>query len=70
VVKLDVFDSGTEITPELLAKKGMLHKNSNPVAILGNGELSKPLTIQAHRFSQSAKAKIEAAGGKALLIEG
>jgi len=47
----------------------MLHKKQNPVAILGNGEIKVALTVKAHRFTASAKAKIEAAGGKAEVIE-
>jgi large subunit ribosomal protein L15 len=54
--------SGT-VTPEVLAEVGILRKATDPVAILGDGELDRPLTVQAHRFSASAKAKIEAAGG-------
>jgi large subunit ribosomal protein L15 len=69
VESLDRFEAGTEVTPELMAEKKMLHKNQNPVAILGNGELKKALTVKAHRFTASAKQKIEAAGGKAEIIE-
>jgi len=69
VGKLNDFKAGTEITPEKFAEKGMLHQKRNPVAILGGGEITKALTVKAHRFTQSAKAKIEAAGGKAELIE-
>lgn len=69
VANLAKFDAGTEVTPALLAQEGMLHKKQNPVAILGNGEIGVALTIKAHRFTQTAKAKIEAAGGKAEVIE-
>lgn len=69
VKTLDQFKAGTEINPEFLADKKLLHKNQNPVAILGSGELKKALTVKAHRFTASAKQKIEAAGGKAELIE-
>jgi large subunit ribosomal protein L15 len=48
---------------------GLLHKRKNPVVILGNGELDLALTVKAHRFTKSAREKIEAAGGKAELIE-
>lgn len=51
-----------EITPELLLEKGIVRANM-PVKVLGEGEISKALTVKAHRFSKSAKAKIEAAGG-------
>ena len=66
---LSKFKAGTEVTPELMAEQRMLHKNQNPIAILGNGELKVALTVKAHRFTKSAKEKIESAGGKAELIE-
>jgi large subunit ribosomal protein L15 len=69
VEKLNSFRAGTKVTPEFLAEKNMLHKKSNPVVILGRGDISKSLTVKAHRFSKSAKKKIEAAGGKAEVIE-
>jgi large subunit ribosomal protein L15 len=52
-----------EITPELLVEVGIIKRSDKAVAILGDGELTSPLTIKAHRFSKSAQAKIEAAGG-------
>ena len=61
--QLDRFPAGTEVTPELLAQAGMLHKNNNPVVVLGRGELAVVLTVKVQRVSKSAKAKIEAAGG-------
>lgn len=69
VGNLTVFNAGSEITPAELAEKNMLHKKQNPVVILGEGEIDKALTIKAHRFSKSAVEKIEAAGGKAEVIE-
>lgn len=69
VGKLNDFKAGTELSPDFFAEKGMLHQKRNPVAILGGGELTKALTVKAHRFTKSAKEKIEAAGGKAELIE-
>ena len=51
-----------EVTPELLAEKGLARKGL-AVKILGDGEISSPLTVKAHRFSRSAREKIEAAGG-------
>jgi large subunit ribosomal protein L15 len=69
VEALSKFKAGTEVTPDLLAENRMLHKNQNPVVVLGNGELKVALTVKAHRFTASAKEKIEAAGGKAELIE-
>ena len=69
VGKLVDFKAGSEVNPEVFAERGMLHQKRNPVAILGSGEINKALTVKAHRFTQSAKEKIEAAGGKAELIE-
>jgi len=57
-----------EITPELLAEKGLLHHALNPVAVLGRGEVKEALTLKVHRISKSARTKIEAAGGKIELI--
>lgn len=59
---------GETITPELMVAIGLLRKVTDPVVILGEGELEAALTIQAHRFSKSAKEKIEAAGGTAEII--
>jgi large subunit ribosomal protein L15 len=69
VETLAKFKAGTEVTPDLLAEHNMLHKNQNRVAILGNGDIKVALTVKAHRFTTSAKAKIEAAGGKTEVIE-
>ncbi len=60
--------ANTEVNPEFLQKKGWLKKVSNPIAILGDGELQNPLNIKVHRITKSAKAKIEKAGGKIELI--
>ncbi|MDO9547122.1 MAG: 50S ribosomal protein L15 [Pelolinea sp.] len=68
VETLSAFKAGTEVTPELLSDKNMLHKTKLPVVILGRGDITKALTIKAHRFTKSAKEKIEAAGGKAEII--
>lgn len=68
VDQLDKFQAGTEITRELLAEAKMLHKNSNPVVIMGRGELTVALTVKVQRVTKSAQAKIEAAGGKVELI--
>jgi large subunit ribosomal protein L15 len=54
---------GQEVTPEALVEAGMIKRSDKAVAILGDGELSAALTVKAHRFSKSAKEKIEAAGG-------
>jgi large subunit ribosomal protein L15 len=63
VSDLDAFDSGVEITPELLIAKGLAKGGKDGIKILGTGALSKKLTVKAHAFSAGAKAKIEAAGG-------
>ena len=55
------------ITPVVLKSKGMIHK-INLVKILGNGELTEAVTVHAHKFSKSAKDKIEKSGGKAITI--
>ena len=58
----------TEITPQLLVQKGIIHKRVAFVKILGIGEASKGITVKAHGFSESAKKKIEDAGGKAVVL--
>jgi large subunit ribosomal protein L15 len=63
------FDAGATITPETLKERGLATRKGIPVKILAMGELSKPLTVQAHGFSASAKAAIEQAGGSCQLIE-
>ncbi|KKM98659.1 hypothetical protein LCGC14_1155610 [marine sediment metagenome] len=60
---LERFQAGTEVTPELLKQAGVLRTLRRPVKVLATGELTKALTVKAHRFSMTAKAKIEAAGG-------
>ncbi len=60
--------SATDIDPDVLSASGLIRGIKQPVKILGLGELSKPLVIQAHKFSQSAVKKIEAAGGRAEVI--
>jgi large subunit ribosomal protein L15 len=60
---LDRFDAGDSVTPEKLAERRLAH-GRRPVKILGDGELKKALTVAAHKFSASAKSRIEAAGGK------
>jgi large subunit ribosomal protein L15 len=68
---LDVFDDGTEVTRALLVESGMIRKSKNGLKILGDGELTKKLTVKAEKFSKSAAEKIEAAGGsiESLYIE-
>src|SRR3954449_9014905 len=60
---LDRFDAGTEVTPELLASVGLIRNTKIDVKILGTGDLTKKLTVTAHRFSATAREKIEGAGG-------
>jgi large subunit ribosomal protein L15 len=61
--RLQEFSQGAEVSPETLAEAGIIKSARKPVVILGQGELNRPLTVKAHRFSASARAKIEAAGG-------
>jgi len=61
--RLDVFDADSEVSPGTLAEAGMLKSPEMPVAILGQGDIDRPLVVKAHRFSASARAKIEEAGG-------
>ncbi len=61
-------EAGTEIDPAVLAAVGLIKKATDPVVILGDGELSVPLIIRAHRFSKSAQAQIESVGGTAEVI--
>jgi large subunit ribosomal protein L15 len=60
---LQKLDEGSEVTPELLKEKGVLRSIRKPVKILASGELTKKLSVTAHRFSLAAKERIEAAGG-------
>jgi large subunit ribosomal protein L15 len=60
----DAFKSGAEVTPEALVERRLIKDADKPVVILGNGELKAKLKVSAHRFTKSARAKIEAAGGK------
>jgi large subunit ribosomal protein L15 len=69
VARLDTFDAGTEVTPDLLLKQGIIRNLHNPVKILGNGDLTKKLDVKAQAFSASARAKIEAAGGTATRVD-
>ena len=63
------FDKGAEVTLDALKAAGLAKKSDVPVKILAKGEITKPLTVHAHKFSASAKAAIEAAGGTAVTIE-
>jgi len=63
------FDTGATVDVEALRAKGLVPKKAETVKILGEGELTKALTVRVHRFSQVAKEKIEASGGKAETLE-
>lgn len=66
----DSFENGEEVTPQVLADKGLAKGRFDLVKILGNGELTKKLTIKAHKYSASAEEKIKAAGGSVERIFG
>ncbi|WBW98012.1 50S ribosomal protein L15 [Oceanirhabdus sp. W0125-5] len=66
--RLNVFEDGTEVTPELLLEKRIVRKLNDGIKVLANGNLDKKLTIKAMKFSKAAIEKIEAAGGKAEVI--
>lgn len=59
----DRFEANTQVTPELLHQLGIIRRTKLPVKVVGDGELRQPLTVAAHKFTASARAKIEAAGG-------
>lgn len=65
---LNQFEAGTLITPELLKEKGLAKQVIDGIKILGEGNLEKNVTVQAHKFSKTAIEKIESAGGKAEVI--
>ena len=67
--KLSIFESGSEVTPEKLVAAGVVKSRRHPIKILANGDISYPLVVKANKFSAAAKAKIEAAGGKAEEVE-
>ena len=64
VGQLSKFESGSEVTPKKLKAAGMIKTLANPIKILADGNIDHPVTVKANKFSASAKAKIEAAGGK------
>ncbi len=63
--KLNTFESGSEVTPEKLVAAGIVKSLRQPIKILAAGDINHPLVVKANKFSAAAKAKIEAAGGKA-----
>jgi len=74
VEQLELLENGAEVTPEFLAEAGWVRDADKPVVILGNGDLTKKLTVKTHRITKSAQQKIEAAGGTVeilpLLVKG
>jgi large subunit ribosomal protein L15 len=68
--RLEVFEAGTIVTPELLVRQGIVRQVRDGVKILGKGELTRALTVHAHRFSARAKERITGLGGKAEELEG
>ena len=68
VEALNAFENGDVVTAEALLEKGIVRKTLDGVKVLGRGELTKSVTVEAKLFSESAKAKIEAAGGKCEVI--
>jgi large subunit ribosomal protein L15 len=64
------FEADAEVTPEVLHDRGLIKKAKYDVVVLGNGEISKPLRVSAHRFTKSAREKIEKAGGAVVQIGG
>ena len=71
LVKLETlgsFPADSQVSPEILVEAGLLRNLKYPVKVLGNGDLSVPLKVSAHKFTRSAQSKIEAAGGRAEVI--
>ena len=68
VSRLDIFEDGATVTPVELIESGIIKNIEDGVKIMGNGEITKKLTVVANKFTASAKEKIEAAGGKAEVI--
>ena len=64
ISKLNIFESGSEVTPERLVVAGVVKSLRHPIKILADGDINHPLVIKANKFSAAAKAKIEAAGGR------
>lgn len=66
----DLFEAGANVSPESLQEAGILKKRFDVLKVLGDGELTKKLSVSAHRFSASAKEKIEKAGGSVTVVPG
>ena len=69
VGRLEVFEDGTIVTPDVLVKEGIVKRLGDGVKILGKGELTRSLTVHAHRFSAHAKERITGAGGRVEVLE-
>jgi large subunit ribosomal protein L15 len=69
ISRLNTFAPGSEVTPEKLVETGIVKSLRNPIKILADGDINNPLTVKANKFTASARAKIEAAGGKAEEVE-
>lgn len=69
VSAFEVFENNTEVDAKLLKEKGIIKKVCDGIVVLGNGELSKKIIVKAAKFTASAKAKIETAGGKAEVVK-
>ena len=73
VVNLDtlaeVFEAGSSVTPELLRERGLVRKAKSKIKVLGRGDITKKLTVQAHKFSGTAAEKIAAAGGSTEVLQ-
>ena len=65
IARLNMFEAGSEVTPESLVAAGVVKSLRQPIKILANGSLNRSLVVRVNRFSAAAKTKIEAAGGKA-----
>ena len=70
LARLEVFEAGTIVTPEVLKERGLVKNLRDGLKILGNGAISKALTVRAHKFSAKAQEGIAAAGGKTEVLEG
>jgi large subunit ribosomal protein L15 len=68
--RLEVFDAGAIITPEILVKRGMIKNLRDGLKVLAKGTVTKALTVRAHKFSARAQEQITGAGGKAEILEG
>ena len=67
--KLNIFEPGSEVTPEKMVTARLIKSTRYPIKVLAGGDINYPLVVKANKFSASAKAKIEAAGGKAEEVE-